>query len=254
MKKFLRKIKKNIRNQLGITKILENQNQINYKINSFSNQINEILKASIFNNTIADSKWLKIKSFSPGRWAVDYAFLYTLYRVLNDTHPKSILEFGLGQSSKLIHQYADYFKDVKALTCEHDEVWINFFMCGKEGEYPLKIQKIDLEEIEYKGEKTLSIANLNSLVKNEKYDLIVIDAPFGSPKYSRPQILNLIENIENSFCILMDDYDRNGEKETIQELFSILYSSNIKFCSTIYSGSKEHILICSENWKFLTTM
>ena len=112
----------------------------------------------------------------------------------------------------------------------------------------------DSVEFEYKGEKTLSIANLNSLVKNEKYDLIVIDAPFGSTKYSRPQILNLIENIENSFCILMDDYDRNGEKETIQELFSILYSSNIKFCSTIYSGSKEHILICSENWKFLTTM
>jgi len=38
----------------------------------------------IFNNTIIDCEWLKYKNFSPGSWACDYAYLYTLFRVLND--------------------------------------------------------------------------------------------------------------------------------------------------------------------------
>jgi hypothetical protein len=252
---MLRKTKKIILKQLGINQLIENQIYIKKSLDSLSQKEDELLKAFIFNNTIADSIWLKHKSFSPGGWAVDYSFLYTLYRVLNDVSPKSILEFGLGQSSKLIHQYAHFYDDVNALTCEHDPEWISFFKNSINEDYDFVIWNVELEEILYKGEKTLTYKGLNSIFNGKKYDLIVVDAPFGSPRYSRSQILYLAKNnLSDSFCIIIDDFERVGEQETAKELTCILDEKNIRYSSALYRGSKQHFLICSETLKFLTSM
>lgn len=252
---MLKKIKRFINKQIGINRLIENQNQLIKELNLLSHKEDELLRAFNFNNTIVNSKWLKFKSFSPGGWAVDYAFLYTLYRVLNDIHPKSILEFGLGQSSKIIHQYANFYNDVKAITCEHDLEWINFFKKSKEGDYDITIQNVELEEIYYKGERTLTIKNISSLFKDEIFDLIVVDAPFGSLRYSRSQVLELAKNnLSDNFCIIIDDYDRFGEQETIKELLNILDCEGKKYTNAIYSGIKQHFLICDEKSKFLTSI
>lgn len=252
---MVRKIKKFINKLFSINQLIDNQNQIKKELDTLSRKEDELLKALIFNNTISDSKWLKFKSFSPGGWAVDYAFLYTLYRVLNDIHPILILEFGLGQSSKLIHQYANFYEEVNAITCEHDYEWINFFKNHMDGDYKINIKKIELKEVEYNSKKTLSYNNIQTEFHNEKFDLIVVDAPFGSPRYSRPQILDLAKNnLADSFCIIIDDYDRKGEQETANELMNIFESKGVKYSKTIYGGSKQHFLICDEKLKFLTTL
>ena len=120
----------------------------NYLVELKSTQ-HEILKGLIFNNTISESEWLKYKNFSPGEWAADYGLLYTLYRVLNGMKPKNILEFGLGQSSKMLHQYGKFY-NVNVLTCEHDENWIDFFMKEKIGQYDLNIKKWNLRLLHIK--------------------------------------------------------------------------------------------------------
>ncbi|MDR0649034.1 MAG: hypothetical protein LBF92_06835, partial [Synergistaceae bacterium] len=89
--------------------------------------LEEILWAQIFHDTIAGSKWLIDKSFSPGRWAVGYEFLYVLYRVLNSVRPKKILELGLGQTTNMLSQYVSAHEDVRHLIVEHDTEWIDFF-------------------------------------------------------------------------------------------------------------------------------
>jgi 16S rRNA G966 N2-methylase RsmD len=245
---MLKKIKQSIKKQLGIT-------TINEQLSFLLRQNDEILKAFSFNNTIADSKWLRYKSFSPGGWAVDYAFLYTLYRVLNEMKPKSILEFGLGQSSKLIHQYANFYKDVNAITCEHDLDWVEFFKNSIDENYEIKLKRLDLENVVYKNQNTLSYKNIDLEFKDQFFDLIIVDAPFGSGKYSRSQIISLTNsNLSENFCILVDDYDRTGERETGEEIKAILDAKKIKYLFAVYSGSKEHILICSENLKFLTSL
>ena len=129
MKKSIEKILTAIRKIFGTNKLKNNQQIIISQQSKMIDMQNEILKSQIFNSTIIDSEWLKYRSFSPGGWAVDYGFLYTLYRVLNDMKPKNILEFGLGQSSKMIHQYANFYQNANAITCEHDSEWINFFFC-----------------------------------------------------------------------------------------------------------------------------
>ncbi len=252
---MLKRIKGFIRKQIGTTEILQNQTYITRLLQTTSNKENEILKAAIFNNTIIDSEWLKYKSFSPGGWAVDYGFLYTLYRVLSQMHPISILEFGLGQSSKLIYQYADFYKDVTAVTCEHDPEWVKFFNKGINQKYNINIKQLELSEVLYKNEQTLSYKNINKEFNGMKYDLIVVDAPFGSERYSRSQILSLIENnLKETFCIIIDDYERPGEQETARELMNIFEETGTKYHTAIYAGNKQHILFCSENMKFLTSM
>ena len=141
--------------QLEITQILENQKQMfNYLLAQFdflSAQNKELLKSSIFNNSIVNCEWLKYKNFSPGRFTVDYAFLYTLFRVLEGMKPEFILEFGLGESSKLIHQYANFHPKVLAVTGEHDVKWIEFFLDSMAIKYEINIKMLELEDIVYNG-------------------------------------------------------------------------------------------------------
>ena len=96
--------------KLHLRDILNQNNEILLALKKQEGIQNELLKAEVFNSTIADSEWLRYKSFSPGRWAVDYALLYTLYRTLTAMKPTKIIEFGLGQSSKMIHQYAIFYQ------------------------------------------------------------------------------------------------------------------------------------------------
>ncbi len=240
---------------MGINRLLFRQDQQQFQLDKMQGIQNDIYMAMKFNDTIRECPWLQHKSFSPGGWAVDYGCLYTLYRVLNDIHPKNILEFGLGQSSKLIHQYANYYKDANALTYEHDSEWIEFFNKGKTGDYNVNIYKTGLEEVEYHGIKTLSYKNNCDELKGQKFDMIMIDAPFGSEHYSRSQILNILPDcLAKSFCIIMDDYNRQGEQETIMELENILSASGVKYLSATYKSNKEHRLICSESLRFLKTL
>ena len=91
----------------------------------------EAVWAEIFNNTVTNSEWLKDKTFSPGRWAVGYPYLYVMYRVLDVVRPKAILELGLGQSTKMIAQYSMANTDVKHYVVERDLNWVAFFSKGK---------------------------------------------------------------------------------------------------------------------------
>ena len=214
----------------------------------------EILRAMIFNNTITDSEWLKYKSFSPGEWAADYGLLYTLYRVLGSMKPKQIAEFGLGQSSKMVHQYAQFYQ-VEATTYEHDAEWVRFFNEGRDGQYEVKVQLVDLENIHYKGFDTVTYKDIETVVGNRKFDFILVDGPFGSDHYSRPEVLNLLkDHLAERFCIIMDDTDRSAETETAMEIMQNLKTLGIPFHSTEYKASKNHTLICSGDMKFLTTL
>lgn len=243
----MRKLFHFILKKFRISELLENQYSI------ITTQT-EILNAHIFNSTIEGCEWLEYKSFSPGRSAADYGLLYTLFRVVSEMKPTNIIEFGLGQSSKIIHQYANYFH-AKATTCEHDFEWISFFNEGRDGDYPIDITKVDLEEVEYKGQKTLSIKDVDVLFAGNQYDFLVVDGPFGSKHYSRSQIISLAEhNLSDRFCIVIDDYERIGEQETVNELLRVLKEKGIKFSCRSYKSSKTHFLICSQDLKFLTSL
>ena len=91
-------------------------------LNNLNRNTNELLWANTFHDAIKGCKWLDSENFSinPGRWAVGYNYLYVVFRILNEFKPKNILELGLGQSSRLLGQYAKTHANCRHNIVEHD--------------------------------------------------------------------------------------------------------------------------------------
>ena len=218
----------------------------------------EILWAEIFHDASSNSTWLHDKAFSAGRWAVGYQYLYSVYRILDEVKPKNILELGLGQSTRLLGQYASENVDVSHTVVEHDLSWIEFF----QQDFPLgdntNIVQLEREYIKFcEDEKVLAFKDFYETFEGLKFDFISIDAPLGGEAivYARIDILNLLpECLAESFVIVVDDYNRFGEKNMVAMLETILKENDISYVKGIYSGQKDCVVICSENLKFVCSM
>ena len=231
----------------GIRAILESQNLQN-------RMAQESLAAITFSNAIQNSEWLKYKSFYPGRWAVEYTFLLTLFRIFEHHNFTNLLEFGLGQTSRMVHQYAAFY-NVPAITVEHDTEWIEFTRKDTHNAYPINVKVLPLEMVDYNGYKTRTYQGVKTAFENQKFDFILVDGPFGSEHYSRSQTIQLAKsNLAETFCIIIDDCNRIGEQETVAEVESVLKKINVKYAINKYQGLSDYVVICSDNLKFLTSM
>ena len=94
----------------------------------------------------------------------------------------------------------------------------------------------------------------DNVIKNKKFDFVFIDGPLGSAHFSRPQILDVVDNLDKSFVILMDDMNRVGEQETFEALKNKLRENNIDFKEGFYESDKKLGLICSPDLEWLTTL
>ena len=218
----------------------------------------EAVWAQIFNNTISESLWLKDKTFSPGRWAVGYPYLYVMYRVLNETRPKRILELGLGQSTRMIAQYAAAFQDVEHIVVEQDKTWTEFFAQNTSLSPRTKIVHLPVVETNYlDDDRTLVYQDFEELCEGKKFDFISSDGPAHSHshKYRRVELVKLIpDHLADSFCIILDDFDVQECKNmwaVAKETFSRL---NIPYGEGIYRGDKDVSMFTSINQKFLCSM
>ncbi|WP_458400198.1 glycosyltransferase [Mailhella sp.] len=218
----------------------------------------EAVWGMVFNNAIFDSSWLKNKSFSAGRWAAGYPALYTMYRILNEVKPKDILELGLGQSTRMISQYAAAHEDVNHTVIEHDPEWIAFFKRDFETSERTCMVQLDREMTPYKeADAVRCFAGFSEAMQGRKFDFIFIDAPLGGDMklYSRIDVLKLLpECLHDDFIIMMDDSERTGESNTLREMKNILSEYGITFTSGEYRGAKKCTVICSEPLSFITSM
>ena len=225
---------------------------------------NEILFANIFHDTIIGSKWLQNQPFSPGRAAIGYPTLYALYRILDEFQPKNILELGLGQSTKMIGSYVRWKvqqqEECHHIIVEHDRSWIDFFMNSFELSSGTEVVQLDLKKVELDdlqmGKTEVNMYDrFSERLNNQKYDLIFIDGPFGSPIYSRMDIIDLLpECLSDSFILMMDDAERDGEQNTLRMINNMLRESKIDISCNFYSGQKATAIITSRDLHFYCTM
>lgn len=251
MKKYL--ISK-FRKFVGFNRLYSLQNTVIEELSSQSKKLDEINKALLFQSTIQDSIWLKNRSFTPGGYAVDFYFLLNLYRILTNIKPQKIVEFGSGQTTKMISQYCDFYSS-QAFIFEHDEKWLKFLKESFELSTKLNIQLAATQNVNYKGLETLRYSPNIQKITGDNIDFILLDGPFGSDGFSRIQILDLIPGAINKdyFCIMIDDYQRSGEKNTTTEIVNILNENHIEFIQKDYSSEKIHHLICSISLSYLTS-
>lgn len=235
---------------------------MNRLYNAASNDRAEMLASiywgQIYNNTIIDSKWLVNKTVSPGRWAVGYDFLYVLYRALNDVKPETILELGLGQSTRLTSQYAAY-KKAKHIVVEHDPEWKNFFELSWEqlSEYT-EIQLHPLEKCEYGTNVYYKYKDFGMAIQDGKFNMILVDGPWGGDgNMSRRDILDYLpKSLAEDFILIFDDCGRLGEEKTVADVEKILSKAGIAYSKGAYFGGgyKHIVVITSASWKFLCSL
>jgi hypothetical protein len=211
--------------------------------------------ANVFHDSIRGQDCLTNLPLNIGRWAGSYSFFYVLSRILKDYKPESVLELGLGESTKFISTFLDnYLPNTKHIVVEHDTAWIELFNEKFKLSNKSKIVCCDLEVLKINNFSTTYYKNLNEKI-DSKFDLYIVDGPFGSDKFSRYNIISLIDdfNQDSEFIILVDDYDRQGEKDTVNDIISFLKSKKIVFYTEIYKGLKSQIIIASEKYKFSTS-
>lgn len=215
--------------------------------------------ANIFNSATVGSKWYKEVSVNVGRWAPGYVLFYVLYRILNEIKPMNILELGMGETTKMIQKYKEALNpEAFCVTVEHDKDWIDLKKKNGLSLDLIKVINPILGDVTIKGKKTTCYKGLPEYLEplSKKFNLILIDGPFGSDNFSRFNIIELIEQnyLDEDFIIIMDDYNREGEKQTIEVVTSILIEKEFDFISTSYQGDKEFFILTSRENKYLMSL
>ncbi len=238
-------IKEKIKNLLGRNNQLE-----------IIRQNKELEWAHIYHDSIRDKEWLKNLSLNIGRWAGNYSFFYVLNRVLNDYRPKKILEFGLGESSKVISTYLEhYLINSDHTIIEQDDNWRNHFNNHFKLSYRSLVHILPIQNNIVKGFETKGYKGIEEYV-TEKYDLYIVDGPFGSINYSRYDIINIVKKLsKNDECIIiLDDYNRKGEKQTFVDLIKIFKEKDMEVYQSIYEGTKSVAVIGTKKYQFIKSL
>jgi hypothetical protein len=219
----------------------------------------EAVWSSVFHDTVEGSVWFTDRALSPGRWAVGYPFLYVMYRVLDEVKPSSILEIGLGQSTKVSAQYVMHSDSVDHIVVEHDVEWIASFRANYVLPAGTHVQQLDLTTVEMGEDPSpvLRYADFKHALGGAKYDFILIDGPFGNRAvaYSRVDVLDLIPgSLADRFIIMLDDYNRPGEQRAATEIAKALDAAGIAYETATYTGEKVLWVATSPDLKFYTSL
>ena len=251
---MLRRVKKAYKNICLNEEIKKQNESIEKELITIRRHTDEILFANRFHDVIKQSTWYEDIPLSFSDFAIGYNMAYLLFKILDQYKPKSILEIGLGQSTLMISQYTNKFKS-KHHVVENNKDWIKFF------ESSLNVKTIPDFHCLPKYTRTINGEEVNAYkgfekeFKNEKFDLMMIDGPNGSPYYSRMDVLDIIpKSLNKSFIILLDDAQRPGEIRMFQELEKKLNENNIKFKSALYPGNTDVYICVSEDLSFMTSM
>jgi len=212
--------------------------------------------ANVYHDSIRDKRWLDEVAIYPGRWAVNYSMLYLLVRILQLYKPGKIIEFGLGESSKIISKFIENeLHNSKHLIIEESKEWIENFVSRFSLSQNSEIMYLELVRKKIRGFNVNCYKDIKEKI-DEIFDLYIIDGPTALRHYSRYDICRLAEKFssDDEFIIIMDDYNRRGEKNTVRDLLRILKKQDITFHTWEYDGSKSQFLIATNKYRYAITM
>lgn len=117
------------------------------------------------------------------------------------------------------------------------------------------MNKIKLDAEDGNDTEVNLYADFGQKFSGEKFDLIFIDGPFGSPLYSRIDIIDIFpECLNESFILMLDDAERIGEQNTINMLRTMLQEKSVEYSFNYYNGVKSTAIITSKDLHFYCTM
>ena len=188
----------------------------------------------------------KISSFS-----VPDEYLLTIINMLKIYSVRNILDFGSGRTSIMFKKYCPW---ANLFCIESDEQYYKLLLdeCPELTGNLFLVDEIRNESVSYYNQE-----QLNSIIKDTKFDLISIDGPIGyGVKNPRQNILALIDQkqLNEEFLIYIHDTNRQGEQQLIIDIKNKLnkngyvfieYYSNVPYgCILIANIVKKDNIIC----------
>ncbi len=223
--------------------IINLHQRINRQLNSgYLEQIYQVSYLDIARRT----SWLDdVPMSSPKGGTASFSLLYILLTILRDEKLDTILELGVGQSTKLFSQYVKNYKK-KLTSIDDDEFWLN--MTIEKGDYiepvyaklsPRVVNDIQIDWYD---------CDRPSLVA----DLVLIDGPKAfskSIKYNRLGVLSWLPDILNDeFIIVVDDVNREGEDFLVKKIIEKCKYKDIVVKSRKIVGRNSQFIIATEKY------
>lgn len=226
-----------------------------FKRNRDKGAVYEPIWANRFHDTLNDKDYLKNLALNLNVYACNYSLLYLMVSIIFEYKISRIIEFGLGESSKLLSTMAAHNEFITSHTIiEHNQEWIDVF--NERFHLSDKTKVIHLPAFDRKkdGFKFLGYQSIGEKI-TDAYELYIIDGPLGARPFSRIDILDLAKSFtaDSQFVIILDDYNRLGEYNTGKMLMKILQNKQISFNYATYSGFKSQLIIATEKYKYATT-
>lgn len=177
-------------------------------------------------------------SFYPVGSAANYSLLYFVTRCFLELPIHNAIEFGAGQSSILMSQLNDRLKkEATITTVEHDAQWANIVKTKVNHTVitaDLVPKTIDGHKISHYGGRYFD--------SSVRYDFVLVDGPPAYEKETTFNRLGAVEVIENnladSFVIVVDDMQREGEQELSNLIRRILKGRGRDFGEVNVRGTR----------------
>jgi len=175
--------------------------------------------------------------FFPVGSAANHGLLYLVLRCYVELPLPRILDVGAGQTSLLLDALNRKLGKSEIVTLEHDTGWAE--RIG--GQVGHQVLRRDLVRMRIAGHAVLmhDTAGLAG-----PFQLIIMDAPPGVPRYSRLGLLHLMQTAmdRRDFVAVLDDADRAGEWQTVQVCRQWLRAERLNFRQTHVRAAKRQWL------------
>ncbi len=193
--------------------------------------------------------------------AANPSFQWFLEKCLVICKPKSILELGSGQTTRLLADYFHREAGVEVVTLEESETWRDIMVPqitrnGRHHDYRFLPLAATRFKCNGSGEAIRTTwYNDFAELANRKFDLVLVDGPSTTGPYSRSGVLQLLPHtLSDSFVVVFDDAERAGERMTVAAARRILASFSIPFETFEVHGVKTQVVLCSPKFAFLRSV
>lgn len=181
--------------------------------------------------------------FTPVGAAANYSLLYLVLRCYVELPVRNILDVGAGQTSLLLDALQRRMgRADRIVTLEHDADWAA--RIGSQVSHT--VLRRDLVEMRIHGRRT-RMHDTTGLTG--PFQLIIMDGPPGSPRYSRLGVVHLMQTVRDrrDAVVILDDVDRASEWQTVQACRRYLRDEDVTFRDTEIRAAKHQWLCATGN-------
>jgi hypothetical protein len=185
----------------------------------------QIAFADIYEQQQKTFSWIPRPHYFIGGSA-DPAFLSILIRALTENKFNCIIEFGAGQTSRVLSAWSAETGG-KVFTIDHDPDWVE----KSRHSVLSKLHRIVHAPLQAGPlGQWYDLASFTEQFPETRADLIIVDGPVGTRRWSRAGIIAEFPMLSRPECVVLwDDLDRFGDLESFAGLVRSLRTHEITF-------------------------